>query len=85
MQSRAAIEQAKGILMATNGLDEDQAFELLVRASERENKKLRDIAQRMVEGAPRARPRRQPAARRRDLSVSADARRERRRDPERAR
>jgi len=51
MESRWAIEQAKGILMATNGLDADQAFELLVCASQRENKKVRDIARRMVQGA----------------------------------
>jgi GAF domain-containing protein len=50
MQSRSVIEQAKGWLMAeTPGLDADGAFELLKRASQRENRKLRDIAQRIVE------------------------------------
>jgi GAF domain-containing protein len=51
MQSRAVIEQAKGILMAAEGLAEDEAFDMLVRASQRENTKLREIARRIVEGA----------------------------------
>jgi GAF domain-containing protein len=50
MRSRAVIEQAKGILMAASPeLDADGAFDLLRRASQRENVKLRDIAQRIVE------------------------------------
>lgn len=50
MQSRAVIEQAKGILMAQSArLTPDTAFDLLRRASQRENVKLRDIAQRIVE------------------------------------
>ncbi|HEX3621991.1 MAG TPA: GAF and ANTAR domain-containing protein [Acidimicrobiales bacterium] len=50
MQSRAVIEQAKGMLMAQSpNLDADGAFDLLRRASQRENVKLRDIAQRIVE------------------------------------
>lgn len=44
MASRATIEQAKGILMAQGGLTADAAFALLVRASQRENRKLRDLA-----------------------------------------
>jgi GAF domain-containing protein len=44
MKSRAVIEQAKGMLMAAQRCDEDAAFELLVRASQRENRKLRDVA-----------------------------------------
>ena len=51
MASRAVIEQAKGVLMATTpGLDADGAFDLLRRASQRENVKLRDIARQIVEG-----------------------------------
>src|SRR4029077_2992572 len=42
--SRAAIEQAKGALMITYGLDEDEAFALLRRHSQHTNIKLRDIA-----------------------------------------
>jgi transcriptional regulator with GAF, ATPase, and Fis domain len=51
MHSRAVIEQAKGILMAPGGIDEDAAFELLVRASQRENTKLRDVAAKVVANA----------------------------------
>jgi AmiR/NasT family two-component response regulator len=49
MKSRAVIEQAKGMLMAAQGCDEDTAFDLLVKASQRENVKLRDVARRIVE------------------------------------
>jgi len=41
---RAAIEQAKGALMITYGLDEDEAFALLRWHSQHSNIKLRDIA-----------------------------------------
>jgi GAF domain-containing protein len=51
MQHRAGIEQAKGILMAAQGVSEDDAFDMLVRASQRENVKLRDIARRIVDDA----------------------------------
>ena len=50
MGSRAAIEQAKGMLMAESpGLSADEAFDVLRRASQRENVKLREIAVRLVE------------------------------------
>lgn len=49
LDSRAVIEQAKGILMASRGLNADQAFDVLVSASQRENRKLRDIALNLVE------------------------------------
>jgi GAF domain-containing protein len=48
MESRAQIEQAKGILMASRHCSADEAFELLVQASQRNNEKLRDIAARIV-------------------------------------
>jgi GAF domain-containing protein len=51
MKSRAVIEQAKGMLMATQRCSEDEAFELLIGASQRENVKLRDIATRIVADA----------------------------------
>jgi len=41
--TRAAIEQAKGALMITYGLDEDEAFALLRWHSQHSNIKLRDI------------------------------------------
>ena len=49
MMSRVEIEQAKGILMAREGMSPDAAFEVLVRASQRENRKLRDIAREIVQ------------------------------------
>jgi GAF domain-containing protein len=54
MDSRAVIEQAKGMLMAQRHVDADQAFEILREASQRYNRKLRDIAQGIVEGAQAA-------------------------------
>ena len=50
MESRAVIEQAKGVLMAQRHVDAEQAFEILREASQRYNRKLRDIAQGIVEG-----------------------------------
>jgi GAF domain-containing protein len=53
MQSRAVIEQAKGMIMARSPeLSADDAFALLRKASQRENVKLRVIAQRMVDREP---------------------------------
>jgi GAF domain-containing protein len=49
MQSRATIEHAVGILMADGGRTPEEAFQLLVRASQRENRKLRDIAAQLVD------------------------------------
>ena len=48
MMSWAVIEQAKGILMGAQHCDADEAFRLLVRASQRENRKLRDLAELIV-------------------------------------
>lgn len=53
MKSRAIIEQAKGMLMAqSRDLTPDDAFEVLRKASQRENVKLREIAQRLVDRRP---------------------------------
>jgi GAF domain-containing protein len=49
MEHRAVIEQAKGILMASTGLDADAVFNLLVQQSQHENRKLRDIATELVQ------------------------------------
>jgi GAF domain-containing protein len=51
MESRAVIEQAKGVLMAQRRIDADQAFDVLRDASQRYNRKLRDIAQGIVASA----------------------------------
>ena len=50
MESRAVIEQAKGVLMAQRNCDAEQAFEVLRQASQRYNRKLREIAAGIVEG-----------------------------------
>jgi GAF domain-containing protein len=49
MDSRAPIEQAKGILMQRHGYGADEAFEELRRRSNDANRKLRDIAIEVVE------------------------------------
>ena len=49
LASRGVIEQAKGILMAAQRCSAEEAFDLLRRASQRENRKLRDIATQIVE------------------------------------
>jgi len=43
-ESRAAIEQAKGALMAIYSIDEDEAFAVLTWHSQHANTKLRDVA-----------------------------------------
>jgi GAF domain-containing protein len=48
MDSRAVIEQAKGVLMAQRHIDADEAFDVLREASQRYNRKLRDIAHGIV-------------------------------------
>src|SRR5579862_534367 len=45
---RAVIEQAKGILMARNGIDGEEAFELLRNRSRRTGHKLADLAAALV-------------------------------------
>jgi GAF domain-containing protein len=44
LESRDLIGQAKGILMERQHIDADQAFDILRRASQRSNLKLRDVA-----------------------------------------
>jgi transcriptional regulator with GAF, ATPase, and Fis domain len=51
LKSRDVIGQAKGILMAREGVGADEAFDMLRRASQRLNVKLRDLAGEMVESA----------------------------------
>lgn len=48
LEARDTIATAKGILMARDGLQPDAAFQLLVRASQRSNTKLRDVAKEIV-------------------------------------
>ena len=51
LDSRATIDYAIGILMVTGGRTPEGAFEILIRASQRENRKLRDIAKEIVDRA----------------------------------
>ena len=46
---RAVIERAKGILMATHSLDEQEAFELLRSHSQHQGRKLVDVARAITE------------------------------------
>jgi GAF domain-containing protein len=48
MQSQATLEQAKGIVMATQSCNPSEALQRLVEAAERENRTVRDIAQEFV-------------------------------------
>jgi GAF domain-containing protein/PAS domain-containing protein len=57
--SRAVIDQAKGILMVQHGLTADQAFAVLTRFSQQENRKLREVAADLVDSSVRESRRRQ--------------------------
>jgi hypothetical protein len=52
LQSRVAIEQAKGILAERYGLELDQAFDLIRRASRSNRMKLHDLVRKIRPGAP---------------------------------
>jgi hypothetical protein len=49
------IEQAKGVLMAQHGCSEDEAFDLLRRASQRSNTPVRVLAEQIVNNLPQRR------------------------------
>jgi GAF domain-containing protein len=51
MQSRAVIEQAKGIIMGSRHCTPDEAFAMLTRISQDTNRKLRDVAAALVASA----------------------------------
>lgn len=53
MKSRQLIGQAVGILMVRQDVDEEKAFDMLVRASKRLNMKLRQVAEGVVHPPPR--------------------------------
>ncbi|MGY1663686.1 ANTAR domain-containing protein [Geodermatophilus sp. SYSU D00705] len=55
MESRAVIEQAKGVLMGRHHCSAEEAFRLLSTESQRTNRKLRDLAADLV-GAVQRRP-----------------------------
>lgn len=54
LRSRDVIGQAKGILMAREGVGAEEAFEMLRRASQRVNMKLRDVARQIAESATKS-------------------------------
>jgi AmiR/NasT family two-component response regulator len=56
LSSRVVIEQAKGILMSTGDVDADTAFECLRRTSRDNNRKLREVAQEIVDRHPAVQP-----------------------------
>ena len=58
MDTRAVIDQAKGILMERHKLTPDQAFQLLAKASMATNRKLRDLAETLVTTGELAQPHR---------------------------
>ncbi|GAB3981783.1 GAF and ANTAR domain-containing protein [Plantactinospora veratri] len=51
MQSRAVIEQAKGIIMGERRCTADEAFAILTKVSQDSNRKLRDVAAALVDRA----------------------------------
>ncbi|WP_331715312.1 ANTAR domain-containing protein [Micromonospora auratinigra] len=51
MQSRAGIEQAKGIIMGQRRCGADEAFAILARVSQDSNRKLREVAESLVDRA----------------------------------
>jgi AmiR/NasT family two-component response regulator len=48
IDARKRVGQAQGILMERFDLDEDKAFSVLMRYSQNNNMKLRDVAERLV-------------------------------------
>jgi GAF domain-containing protein len=54
LQSRAVIEQAKGVLMERHRCTADEAFQHLVAQSQRENRKVREIAVELVAAVHRS-------------------------------
>ena len=59
LTSRAAIDQAKGIIVARYGCDPEEAFQRLVRVSRNQNIKVREVARMLVEQAQHP-PRKSP-------------------------
>jgi GAF domain-containing protein len=51
MESRAVIEQAKGVLMGQRRCTAEEAFDILVKLSQQSNRKLREVAQALVDSA----------------------------------
>ena len=56
MESRAVIEQAKGIIMGDRHCSADEAFAILSKLSQDTNRKVRDVAAMLVDEAKRRHP-----------------------------
>jgi AmiR/NasT family two-component response regulator len=56
MESRAPIEQAKGIIMGSMSCDANEAFAILKVQSQRQNLKVRDLAEEIVRNTMRPNP-----------------------------
>ena len=83
MASRAPIEQAKGIIMASMRCTPDEAFERLVKLSQRRNVKLRQLAVDIVAASSRAGPADAPRTGRSAATAERAARPELQRGPPR--
>lgn len=56
LETRTVIGQAQGVLMARQNIGPDEAFDILRRASQRTNRKLRDVSAEIVAGVSQGRP-----------------------------
>lgn len=54
LESRAEIDQAKGVLMAAHGVTAEEAFSRLVGESQQHNTKLRDVARNLLDSVRRS-------------------------------
>jgi len=54
LESRAVIDQAKGILMARHGVSAEAAFNMLAERSQHANRKLRDLARELADEVTRS-------------------------------
>lgn len=57
LERRKVVDRAKGILMASRGLSEDQAYTLLRKTAMNQNRKIAEIAQSLVTAADLLEPR----------------------------
>ncbi|MCB1490900.1 MAG: ANTAR domain-containing protein, partial [Rhodobiaceae bacterium] len=48
LQSRKIVDQAKGLLMKSRGMNEDEAYTLLRKTAMNQNRKISDVAQSLV-------------------------------------
>ena len=51
LQGRKQIDRAKGLLMRSKGLSEEEAYALLRRTAMNQNRKISDVAERLVSAA----------------------------------